>query len=298
MHKELTGIEFFDVSCGGVYAGRCWLLCGPSGSGKSAISLQFLAQGIRSGQRALLLSARPAADSAIWAAAYGPEMEHAVDSGELTLLEYSHYVPGRDRETNMMLPTEGFLELQDIIESQAIRRMAIDTVVPWVAAARPDLVSEHVFSFVRAFERLRCTTLLTLPRPVSPPAVRIKNALDDVVPISVTLSVDPKMGQKTWTTTKYLGATRTFLPTPYVLVPGRGAVEGTEQPQPESSSAAAQTDVTAGSPPHAVAPSTTPSAGTSAPPSRVRFSQVLLSSQNPSERPSPRGFRFGVTLGG
>lgn len=297
MHKELTGIEFFDVASGGVYAGRCWLLCGPSGSGKSAISLQFLAQGIRSGQRALLLSARPAADSAIWAAAFGPDMEHAVDSGELTLLEYSHYVPGRDRETNMMLPTEGFLELQDIIESQAVRRMAIDTVVPWVAAARPDLVSEHVFSFVRAFERLRCTTLLTLPRPVSPAAVRIKNALDDVVPISVALSVDPKTGQKTWTTTKYLGAARTFLPTPYVLVPGRGAVEGTEELRPQAPVAAPET-CAAGTSPAASAPPAAPPPGMSPPPSRVRFSQVLFSSPNPSERPSPRGFRFGVTLGG
>lgn len=297
MHKELTGIEFFDASTGGVYAGRCWLLCGPSGVGKSAISLQFLAQGIRSGQRALLLSARPAADSAIWAAAYGPDMEHAVESGALTLLEYSHYVPGRDRETNMMLPTEGFLELQDIIESQAVRRMAIDTVVPWVAAAQPDLVSEHVFSFVRAFERLRCTTLLTLPRPVSPAAVRIKNAIDDVVPISITLSVDPKTSQKTWATTKYLGATRTFLPMPYVLVPGRGAVEGTEDSRNAAPIVAAETSGAAsstGAPSSAAAPSP----GASAPPARVRFSQVLLSPQNPSERSSPRGFRFGVTLGG
>ncbi len=292
MHKELTGVAFFDAAAGGVYAGRCWLLCGPSGSGKSAIALQFLAQGIRTGQRALLLSARPAADSAIWAATYGPEMEHAVERGELTLLEYSHFVPGRDSETNMMLPTEGFLELQDIIESQAVRRMAIDTVVPWVAAAQPELVSEHVFSFVRAFERLRCTTLLTLPRPVSPAAFRIKNALDDVVPVSVTLSREQPGGQTIWTTTKYLGATHTLPPTPYVLVPGRGAVERTEEPTPAPSpAAAAETALSTND------SAVRPPPQTSRPSAHVRFSQVVLSQPSQAERRSSRGFRFGVTLG-
>ncbi|MCX7817819.1 MAG: hypothetical protein N2652_01165 [Kiritimatiellae bacterium] len=290
MHKELTGVEFFDTATGGVYAGRCWLLCGPTGSGKSAISLQFLAQGIRSGQRALLLSSRPAADSAIWAAAYGSDVEAAIESGELTLLEYSHYVPGRNSESSLMLPSEGFLELQDIIETQAVRRMAIDTIVPWVAAAQPELVAEHVFSFVRAFERLRCTTLLTLPRPVSPAACRIKNALDDVVPISVTLSLDPRSGQRTWTTSKYLGASRGTPPTAYVLVAGRGAVEGVEPEPPPAAEVAA---------PAATAPAEAPAAPAISPsPSpRVRFSQVVLGEQGKPETGPSRGFRFGITLG-
>lgn len=293
VHKELTGIEFFDAAAGGVFAGRCWLLCGPSGVGKSAISLQFLAQGIRSGQRALLLAARPAADSAIWAASYGTDIEHAVEKGELVLLEYSHYVPGRDRETNLMLPTEGFLELQAIIETQAVRRIAIDTVVPWVTAPRPELLSEHIFSFVRAFERLRCTTLLTLPRPASPAAFRIKNAVEDVVPVSITLSIEPQSGRKTWSTTKYLGAMQAILPVSYVVVPGQGAVAASLG-KPEPNSANDLIEKTAASPSNVLPPPSTP-ANTS---SRVHFSKVLFSQQGEPVRPSDRGFRFGVTLGG
>jgi len=295
LYKELTGVEFFDARHGGVFAGRPWLLVGPSMSGKSAISLQFLAQGIRMGQRCLLLSAQPAPDVAIWAARFGPDVAKAIETEQLIILEYSHYVPGRDSETNLMLPPEGFLELQEILTSYGIRRAAINTVLPWVLTSNLHLLPEHVFSFVRAFERLRCTTLFTLPRPVSTAAVRVKNALDDVVPISVTLSIVAATGQRYWLTTKYLGETRADEPVPFVLVEGRGAVEELEKPA-EPAAAPARAPATTSEATAQVTTSSARSADVAEASPQFRFSRAVFGSASQSSR-ELRGFRFGFTSG-
>ncbi len=286
--KAPTGVGFFDERYGGVYGGRSWIVCGPTGAGKSAIGLQFLAQGIKQGERCLLLSAQPAADVAIWASSFGVETEHAIEAGEFVVLEYSDYVPGRDKEANLTLPPEGFLQLQEIVDSNAIKRVVLDTALPWVMTRSADMMAEHVFSFVRAFDRLRCTTLLTLPRPVSPIATRLKNALDEVVPVSVMLAVDSSDGQRSWLTTKYLGETRLDPATPYVVTPGRGAVAGMETPpapEPVLQPAAAPAE----------APAATVVRRDAAQ-GKVRFSSVVLGNENNAARAPNRSFRFGMTI--
>ncbi|MBM4155511.1 MAG: hypothetical protein FJ221_10860 [Lentisphaerae bacterium] len=287
--KALTGVGFFDERYGGVYAGRCWVICGPSGGGKSAVGLQFLAQGVRQGERCLLLSPQPAADVAIWASSFGPEIERSVEEGDFVVLEYSDYIPGRDKEVNLTLPPDGFLQLQEIIDTNAIKRVVLDTALPWVMTRSVDMMAEHVFSFVRAFDRLRCTTLLTLPRPVSAIATRLKNALDDVVPVSVTLSTDEATGQRSWLTTKCLGEVRLDPATPYVVLPGRGAVAGRETPPPAPQPVPEPAPVAAAA--EAVA-----AVRREPPPGKVRFSSVVLGNENNSARAPNRSFRFGMTI--
>ncbi len=278
-----TGVGFFDDRFGGVYAGRCWVLCGPSGSGKSAVGLQFLTQGIRHGERCLLLSPQPAADVAIWASSFGTEVERSIEEGDFVVLEYNDYVPGRDKETDLTLPPEGFLQLQEIIDTNAIKRVVLDTALPWVMTRSVEMMAEHVFSFVRAFDRLRCTTLLTLPRPVSPIATRLKNSIDDVVPVSVNLAIDSATGQRSWLTTKYLGESRLDPAVPYVVLPGKGAQAGRETP-PATAPAEPQAAPVAPAVRHEAAPG------------KVRFSSVVLGNENNATRAPNRSFRFGMTI--
>lgn len=298
--KALTGVRFFDDRYGGTYSSRCTALCGPSGAGKSAIGLQFIAQGVRQGERGLILSAQPAADVVIYASAFGPEVQQAVESGELVILEYADYVPGRDREENLMLPPDGFIQLQEIIDSNAIQRVVLDTALPWVMPPSLDMMAEHVFSFVRAFERLRCTTLLTMPKAVSPTASKLKATLDDIVPVSISLSMEPGSGQHRWAVTKYLGETRIEPPVPFVLQVGIGAVKGTE-PAETPAPARAPEPVHAPEQVALEAPAPTPApaavgAAAPQPTGRVRFANVLLSNEDRSERAPTRGFRFGMTV--
>lgn len=82
--KSPTGIKFFDDLYGGTYQGRVMLISGKSGTGKSVAALQFLSEGLRRDERCLLLSARPAEDVALYAAAYGVSVDPAIESGILS----------------------------------------------------------------------------------------------------------------------------------------------------------------------------------------------------------------------
>ena len=268
--KVQTGVTFFDEKHGGVFDGRCWILCGPSGTGKSAVALQFMARGIAQGERCLLLSVQRAVDAVLWASAHSLGMGKAIESGQFGVLEYGDIVPGRDQEQDPSLPPEGFLDLQRIVNANSIQRVVLDTVLPWTMTYNPESLGERVFSLVRAFERMKCTTLLTLPRPISPNAVRLKQALESVVPVAVELSLSLENGQRTWLTTKYLGDVATEPPIAYSIIPGKGAQAGTEsrsKPAPIERS-----------------------------PDRARFSAAVFGHENHSNRAPDRTARFGMTI--
>jgi len=220
--KTLTGVPFFDKRYGGIYRGRPMLISGRSGSGKSVLGLQFVLQGLRQNERCLILSARPMADVIIFAEAMQLSLSDAIESENLILLEYSDYIPGRDREENVMLPSDGFLQFEQIIETHAVQRVVLDTILPWVSIRPQTHLAEHVFSFVRAFDRLGITTLMTIPKPASLPSLRLKNAVEEVVPVSVTLSTIPNYNEFAWITTKYLGEMKLDQDTPYQITPGLG----------------------------------------------------------------------------
>ena len=220
--KTLTGVSLIDERYGGIYRKRAMLACGRSGAGKTIFSLQFLQQGLRQGERCLMLSARLAADLVIYAEAMEIAIGEAVNMGTLILLEYQNYVPGRDREEDMTLPPEGFLQIKQIIDTNAIQRVVLDTALPWVAIRSQANLAEHVFSFVRAFDRLNTTTLLTIPKPVSPMAYRLKNAIEEVVPVSLMMNFDPGSGKRFFNVTKYLGEKKLSPEIEYTIVPKTG----------------------------------------------------------------------------
>ena len=262
-------MEFFDERHGGVFADRCWIVSGPSGSGKSAIALQFLAHGIAKGERCLLLSVQRAVDAVLWASAQGLGMGKAIESGQFGVLEYGDIVPGRDQEQDPSLPPEGFLDLQRIVNANSIQRVVLDTVLPWAMTYDPESLDERVFSLVRAFERMKCTTLLTLPRPVSPSALSLKKALESVVPVTVELSLSLESGQRSWLTTKYLGEVAEDPPIAYTIIPGKGAQAGPAARSRPSMERSAE---------------------------RARFSAAVFGNENHSTRAPDRAARFGMTI--
>ncbi len=220
--KTLTGVSFFDDRYGGAYRGRSMLVSGRAGSGKSLFGLQFIAQGVRQGECSLLLSGRPVADVAIYADAIGLPLGEAVENGAVIVLEYSDYVPGQVKESELVLPSEGIVQLQEIVQSNAVRRVVLDTCLPWMTMAEPDGLARHAFSFVRSFDRLGVTTVLTLPKPVSPVAFKLKHILEDIVPISVNLMRDEDANQRTWIVNKYLGESRLDGGVEFDITPGLG----------------------------------------------------------------------------
>lgn len=220
--KTLTGVPFFDEHYGGIYRGRAMLVNGPAASGKSVLGLQFVQQGLKQNECCIILSCRHMADLLIFAESLNLPMSEAVEAGNLILLEYHDYIPGRDSEGDVVLPLDGFIQFKEIVEAHAVQRIVMDTILPWVSIHPQTNLSEHVFSFVRAFERLGATTLMTIPKPASLPSLRLKNALEEVVPVSVTLATTPNLNDQTWITTKYLGEMKLDQGTPYRITPGVG----------------------------------------------------------------------------
>ena len=224
INKTPLGIAFFDAEYGGVFRDRSLLVTGRSGAGKTKLGLQFMAQGLRSQERGLMLSTERAVDLAIMADALDIPVSGAIETGAFTVLEYNEFVPGRDHEASIMLPPDGFVQLKQIIETNAIQRVVIDTVLPWITLPDPTHLAEHLFSLVRAFERLGVTTLFTLAQPVSAAASRLRKMLEDVVPISITLQYEPATGARHWLVNKYLGLNPKADSVRYDILPKKGIV--------------------------------------------------------------------------
>ena len=220
--KIRTGVHFFDKRYGGSYRNRAMLVCGRSGSGKSLFGFQFIAQGVKDGSRCLLLSGRPAADVVIYGDGIGLHLGEAVENGSFIVLEYNDYIPGPNSESHLTLPPEGFVQLQEMIEANGVQRLVLDTCLPWVTLPTTDALASHCFSLVRSLDRLGVSTVLTLPKPVSPSAFKLKSILEDIVPVSVSLLWDDTTDTRTWIVNKYLGEARLDDRTEFSITKGIG----------------------------------------------------------------------------
>ncbi|MDD3582420.1 MAG: RAD55 family ATPase [Kiritimatiellae bacterium] len=220
--KTKLGLAFFDECLGGVYRGRPVLYWGSRRSGKSILACHFLNQALLEGDKALLLSRYQAQDTVIVAESLGMPFADAVNSGQLTILEYNTFITESGTSNNVMLPPQSFMELHGIVESQSIRRIAFDPVLPWVAIQPITRIAEHVYSFIHALERLDATSLLLLPKPASNAAHTLKNRLEDLCPVVIHLAHTHDRC-RILRVTKYLGeSSKLSTPFPFVILPGVG----------------------------------------------------------------------------
>lgn len=233
--KTKLGIELFDETFGGVYRGRTVFCYGRRDSGKSEITSSFLHQAFLDGDRSLLLTDWQAKDALILAEAVGVPFNHMVRSGNLTILEYSAFVPGAYMRADSPLPPSAFVELQKIIASRSIRRVVFDTALPWLAIHPIERMPGHVYSFIHALERLNVTVLLTLPWPASTPAFMLKNRLEDVCPVVLVAQRSEDTGESFFKVPKYLGDNLTSVtPVSFKMDRGKGAVRVEDSELPHS----------------------------------------------------------------
>ena len=231
IEKTLSGFPILDGTFGGVYSNRSFLVCGAKNSGKTIMGLRFIQQGIGQNERCLYLSTMLANDLSICAGSIGFDLSAYINSSTLTLLEYETFIHGNGIPGSDMLPPEGFDQLRDIIHANSIERVVLDTVLPWVAVKKPNRMAEQVFSFVRSFDRLGVTTMLTLPKPVSSMAFRLKKSLEDVVPVSILLVPEGSDTPATAQVVKYLGEKKLMGKIAYEVSTGEKlSLEQSDQP--------------------------------------------------------------------
>lgn len=275
--KVGLGVEFFDAKYGGIYRNRPVLCMGRMGSGKNILSYHFVSQGLRTGDKVLLLSNIMAKDVVILGESYMMPFSTAVQRGQLIILENAKLLNSDEStSSNVMLPPEAFMELQDIIESQSVARIVLDSVVPWLAIQPVSRLTEHVYSFSHALERLRVTSFLTMPKPVSAAAFSLKKLMEDLCPVSLTL--DHENGaNRSFMVSKYIGEMQGIAQTlPIDIVKGQGIVLRGEK---SKSTASSYTFAAAVTQPPAREPAPKEEAASAAPPKRgdgpIRFSDAL-----------------------
>jgi KaiC/GvpD/RAD55 family RecA-like ATPase len=223
--KTLSGISMLDEPHGGIFSNRSFLVTGAKHAGKTVMGLQFTRQGLEQNERCLYLSTMLADDLGILAESLGFDLTPHLASENLTLLEYESFMSGGGAPGLDMLPPEGFEQLKDIINANSIERVVLDTVLPWVSVRQPERMAEQVFSFTRSFDRLGVTTMLTLPRPVSSLAYRLKKSIEDIVPISILLQPAKDTDPARLQVVKYLGEKKLDGKRPFLIQDGIGIRE-------------------------------------------------------------------------
>lgn len=213
-----TGADIIDGPQGGVPRGRVFTVCGRSGTGKTALALQYLSHGLARGERVLLLSDRPAAEIASYAQHLRLPLTEAVESGALIALSYRDYTSAPLQALGEVPPSD-FTELLDIIQSNHVRRAVLDPCLPWLTVGGCPAAAPAQ-SFVRALDRTEATTLLTLPRPTSTAAERLTAALEAVASLAIRLELDSH-GRRTATVSEGSG-NPIGGPEPYIIEPGIG----------------------------------------------------------------------------
>jgi KaiC/GvpD/RAD55 family RecA-like ATPase len=229
--KTRLGLEFFDQRFGGIYRQRATLCVGRHGSGKTLAALHALMQSVKEGERGLMLSAWHSGVLCLVAEQYGFPLAEAVRDGQIILLEYARFSPEPELEISRVLPPGSFMEFEDVVVSNNVRRVVIDTVLPWIAIRQEDQLAKHVYSFLHALERMDVTAFLTMPRPVSPLAFALKNRIEQQAPVVFTLDVDAQK-RRHLLVNRYLGQANLPPPLPIAIEPGRGIVPVAETPPP------------------------------------------------------------------
>ncbi len=231
IEKTILGIQAFDSALGGLYRGRSAVCTGRHGTGKTILALQSMAAAIACGEKPLMLTGWQAHDLAIIAQSLaGFPLDEALGKDQAVLMEYAG-METQQGETNITLPPDSFTELIQIVEERGIKRVIFDTVLPWVAIPDEERLPKHVFSFIHALDRMRVTSLLTIPRPVSARAVKLLDLLKDQVPVVISLEYGNDPSQRLMTVSKYLGETSLPPPVKLTLGDGQGLFSGGHEPR-------------------------------------------------------------------
>jgi circadian clock protein KaiC len=153
--KVSTGIPSLNrMLNGGFNKGFSTMIAGSAGTGKTTFAVHFLHDGLKRGERCLLvgMEERPSVIVKI-AAGYGIRLSKYIDSGQLTILHR------RPVDLNVYQMAQ---EIRDIVTTQKVSRVAFDAVSDIqtnVAGARA--LRDYVLSLVGLFESRGITSLWT-----------------------------------------------------------------------------------------------------------------------------------------
>ena len=153
-----TGIPELDkMMGGGIFEGDSLLVAGPSGTGKSALATQFIAEGLRQGESAVvaLFEERPDGYTTR-AGSFGLDLKEPQETGKLEML----YLRPLDLSVD-----ETMQAILDAIERVRAKRLVIDSLVGFEMALAPGFRAdfrESLYRMIGALTRAGVTILSTV----------------------------------------------------------------------------------------------------------------------------------------
>jgi len=153
-----TGIREFDaVLGGGIPEGDSLLLAGPSGSGKSVLASQFVAEGLRQGEPGVIAIFEEIPAQYIQRAAkLGLDFDAPQKDGALKII----YIRPLDLSVD-----ETVYEIIDAVRRIGAKRVVIDSLVGFEMALAPDFryeFRESLYRMIGALTRLGVTVISTV----------------------------------------------------------------------------------------------------------------------------------------
>jgi circadian clock protein KaiC len=135
-----SGIPKLDeLMGGGIHAGEASAIVGPSGTGKTGVSLHFVVQGLAEGERCLYVSFQESEAQLVEkAASFGWDLSTPLASGQLLI----HHVPGEELDLDKVAAA-----MRAELADGDVRRVAVDSLGELVFAARE---LERLPAFARA----------------------------------------------------------------------------------------------------------------------------------------------------
>ena len=153
-----TGVAKLDTLMGGgIPEGDSMLLAGPSGAGKTVLGIQFLAEGLRLGEPAIIAMFEERPNEFMQrAASFGFELDKHIEDGSLKLL----YLRPLDLSVD-----ETVHEIVSAVEAIGCKRLVIDSLVGFEMALAPDFRAdfrESLYRMIGALTRLGVTIVSTV----------------------------------------------------------------------------------------------------------------------------------------
>ncbi|MFI5290549.1 MAG: RAD55 family ATPase, partial [Polyangia bacterium] len=161
-HRVTTGVPELDAMMdGGIPKGYSVLVAGPSGSGKTVLSNQFLVEGIRRGEKAIVAVFEKRPNDYLQTTPRGHEFEQFVQEGKLQLL----YLRPLDLSID-----ETLVELQAAVERLGAKRAVIDSLSGLELALAPTFredFRESLYRMIGALTGRGVTVMATAELPDS-----------------------------------------------------------------------------------------------------------------------------------
>ncbi len=185
-HQRIpSGLNLFDKEYGGLPLGETNLICGGKGTGKLPIALQFLHAGLKANEKVVLVSSFSPQEILARADSMELDFEKHLENSQLILIEQKTQNAGiisDDAELNGMMNA---LE-SDIIPWEP-RRLAICSAIPFIGLFSADFRRIAIPSFIRRFNRLGLTTLLTTLMPASSESMAVRKSIEELCGASLHL---------------------------------------------------------------------------------------------------------------